>query len=229
MKKRGRFFKDIFGKLKCLPVSCKLPINHSSQLIGFDLIFGVLILILGIAFTLKQIDKISASPTAKLNLQSDFVFNNLELSLKNKKYFASTGFHEFIGNFNINEEELKNFQGLPYDDEDGDDFNDIKSIALKALSIPNLNLDFCLYFENKTGYIIPIQGKTGIGSSGRNSKIYVGEKNSECNQIVSSEISLKAAPECSDYYDHASNVFKPVIRQRKIMKMNILICAKESK
>ena len=216
MKKRGRFLQYIFG-------------NPSSQLISFDLVFGILILILGTTFVLKQIDKISASPAAKLNLQSDFLFNKLELDLKNKKYFASTGFHEFIDNFKVNEEELNNFQNLPYDSEDGNDFNDMKSLAIKNLNVHGLNLDFCLYFENKTGYLVPIQRKTGIGHSNLNSKIYVGENNFECNQTISQGIPLRAVPECSDYYNHAVNVFKPVIRQKKVMKMNILICAKESK
>lgn len=198
------------------------------QLISFDLVLGILVLIVGIIFSLTQIDRLYPRSDLKLNLQPDFVFNNLELNLKNKRYAASTGFFSFIDNFKIDDSQLINFDTLSYDDSDGNDFNDMKSIAIKTLDLSGLNLNFCLYFEDKDGNIVTVNGKSGIGFSSLKSEIYVAKK-VECNSIIPAVPLLKAVPDCSDYYTHAINFFKPVVRQKKVMKMNILICGRAEK
>ena len=71
------------------------------QLLSFDLVLGVLIFIAAFIFMLKQVDKIIINQNIRLNLQSDIVFNSLEINLKNPKYSESTGNKAFIDNFKI--------------------------------------------------------------------------------------------------------------------------------
>jgi hypothetical protein len=197
------------------------------QLISFDLVLGILIFITAFIFILNQVDNLIVKSHVKLNLQSDFVFNNLELNLKSSKY-TDTGKTPFLSNYKIDEKGLSDFQSLNYNDDDSDDFNDMKSLLIKNLNIPDLNLNFCIYFVNKTNKIVDINGYVGIGLSSSDAKIYVGN-NIECQETMGSNNLIVAKPYCSEYYTHASNVFKPVVRQGKIMKMNILICGKEVK
>lgn len=197
------------------------------QIISFDLVLGMLIFIIAAIFLLIQIDKLIPESADDLNIQSDFVFNNLELNLKNPKYASSTGNKGFLDNYKISEEELKKFQNLPYEDSDENDFNDIKSLAIKNLQFTGLIVDFCIFFENKDSNLIEINGKSGIGKNNANEKIFVGKNiNGQigCNENM--EDNTIAFPECSDFYSNAIKIFKPVVRQNQIMKMNILLCGK---
>ncbi|MBI3027385.1 hypothetical protein HYY70_04680 [Candidatus Woesearchaeota archaeon] len=217
MKKRGICLQKYFAG------------SHSAQIISFDLLLGILIFIGAFIFVLKQIDSLVAASPVKLKLEPDLVFNSLELNIKNQEYEEQTGNKAFLDNYKIDESQLMRFERLPYNDNDNNDFNDLQSLVIKKLGVQNLDVSFCVYFEDKSSNIIPVNEKSGIGLSDSEAKIFVGRNNFgmvECGSLIDLNFLLPSMPQCSDYYTHSLNIFKPVIRQGKIMKMNILFCGK---
>ncbi|MBS3130969.1 hypothetical protein J4212_00915 [Candidatus Woesearchaeota archaeon] len=195
------------------------------QVISFDLVLSTFIFLGALMFILYQIDNASFQKTQDLSFAEGSVINNLWLNMKNPAYGQT-----FLADSHIDEAKLQIFESKAYRDAvpDQNFFNDQKSLVLHNLGVAGFAVDFCLYFVNGSGNIKGIGPKAGTGQEDNaGMEIFVGRNDVRCEGAIGSNEPYED-PHCSQYYSHAFIDSRPVIRNREIMSMKILVCAKEA-
>jgi len=158
----------------------------------------------------------------RLDIDPNFLFQNIEENTKiyDKNYQTETS---FLNNFKIEEDKLTNFSKIKYEY--------FKNMLFQNILVTGLEVDACLYFTNKSGFIVPIdngmENITGVGNS-TNEYILVESDNINCGKKSQSSIAI---PNCYGNYELTRLFFKPVLRKsgeiNEIMLMNVLVCARQ--
>lgn len=202
------------------------------QIFSTDLIIGVLIFLLAIALFYFSVSSIFEDKEKPFDIEERFVFTNLETATAEYDKNPDHSQISFYNNNVIDEDKLTNF--AEFTNIINNNYSFIKDILLKNIAKANLILDVCLYFENSSKHIVPVSDGdyniTGIGNRINGNMTIEGNIN--CGGI--SEFK-KATPVCNEsLYLHVKQFTKAVLRnsisdktKKEIVKMNILICAKE--
>ncbi len=200
-----------------------MNLKKRGQIFSIDLIFAVIIFLIAVALFYANFSFIPEQRVERrLQIDPDFLFQNIE---ENTKVYDQNHGKEtsFFFDFKIDDNKLIEFTEMNY--------KDFKDILFQNILVTGLDVDACLYFTNRSGFIVPIdngiENITGIGNS-TNEYIIVESNNISCG---TKSQSLIANPGCYGNYEYTRLFFKPVLKKKQeineIVLMNVLVCARQ--
>src|SRR3989344_8781535 len=130
------------------------------QIFSIDLVFAVMIFLIAVALFYVNFRLVPEQRVERrLDIDPNFLFQNIEENTKiyDKNYQTEIS---FLNGFKVNEANLTNFANI--------DYKDFKEILFTNILVSGLDVDACLYFTNRSGFIVPINNKAnhiaGIGN-----------------------------------------------------------------
>ena len=191
------------------------------QLFSTDTIIGSVIFLVAIAVFYANLRTVGPEENDPFPLEGEFLFNNIIVATAAYDR-GHQGKISFLNGSRIQEQELLALAQFPQQD----NYTFFRELILGPLVPRNIIADACIFFTNTTGHIIPIAGKSGMGSPDAAVIAEAGPCNLPSGRA-------RAAPECQLPYLYARKLSKPVLRYDaqlqayQLAELHVLICGRD--
>ena len=169
-------------------------------MVGTDIMISIVILLLAGGLVYYFILNPERKKDMIMELEEDFFLANFKDNLQKQPVY------NFLQGYKVNDARLLAFAALPD--------NDVETFVLDGLGVNNVSYDVCLFFEGSSG-IIPVNGKSMLGEVYTNQAFTV---RGSCSAMLSDPC---------EYYKKVINFIMPVLKNRKVIRMHMIVCKQE--